>query len=291
MSRPGPAVKQQVLRPLRKVVETFESKRAEKAQQADRVEQLEKQLAKTRKQLRDTRTQVRQLRGKITEAQYALPDAVADVITAVQTERLTFLKPNQLFDLATIMRDIEEKAIPGLVLEAGTARGGSAIVLAKAKAQERPMRVYDVFGLIPPPTEQDGADVHNRYAKIVKGEAKGTKDDIYYGYRDDLLAEVTESFTRHGVAPADHNVDLVKGLFQDTVVIDEPVAFAHLDGDWYESTMTCLERIAPHLSEGGRMVLDDYYNWSGCRRAVHDYFKGRREFDLVPRAKMHVIRK
>lgn len=291
MSRPGPAVKQQVLRPLRKVVDAFESKRVEKAQQADRVEQLEKQLAKTRKQLRDTRTQVRQMRGKITEAHYDLPASVTDVITSVQTERLTFLKPNQLYDLATIMRDIEEKAIPGLVLEAGTARGGSAIVLAKAKASERPMRVYDVFGLIPPPTEQDGADVHNRYAKIMNGEAKGSKDDIYYGYRDDLLAEVTESFTRHGVTPAEHNVELVKGLFQDTVVIDEPVAFAHLDGDWYESTMTCLERIAPHLSEGGLMVLDDYYNWSGCRRAVHDYFKGRPEFALVPRAKMHVIRK
>lgn len=291
MSRSGSDVRQQVLRPLRKVVDAVESKRVEKARQAARVEQLEKQLAKTRKQLRDTRTQVRQMRGKITEAQYDLPEAVTDVISAVQTERLTFLKPNQLYDLATIMSDIEQRGVPGLVLEAGTARGGSAIVLAKAKASERPMRVYDVFGLIPPPTEQDGADVHKRYAKIVNGEAKGTKDDIYYGYRDDLLAEVSASFTRHGVPPAEHNVELVKGLFQDTVVIDEPVAFAHLDGDWYESTMTCLERIAPHVSPGGRMVLDDYYNWSGCRQAVQDYFKGRTEFTLEPRAKMHVIRK
>ena len=128
MNRPASAVRQQVLRPVRKVVEALEAKRVAKDEQADRVDQLEKQLAKTRKQLRDTRTQVRQLRGKITEAQYDLPDSVTDVITAVQAERLTFLKPNQLYDLATIMRDLEQKDVPGLVLEAGTARGGSAII-------------------------------------------------------------------------------------------------------------------------------------------------------------------
>ena len=63
----------------------------------------------------------------------------------------------------------------------------------------------------------------------------------------------------------EHNVELVRGLFEDTIDLDEPVAFAHLDGDWYESTMTCLERIAPLLVPGGRIVLDDYYTWSGCR--------------------------
>jgi hypothetical protein len=28
--------------------------------------------------------------------------------------------------------------------------------------------------------------------------------------------------------------------------------------DGYESTMTCLTRIAPLLSQGGRLVIDDY---------------------------------
>ena len=39
--------------------------------------------------------------------------------------------------------------------------------------------------------------------------------------------------------------DKVKGLFENTIDLDEPVAFAHLDGDWYDSTMICLERIGP----------------------------------------------
>ena len=101
---------------------------------------------------------------------------------------------------------------------------------------------------------------------------------------------MTESFSRLGVPVAEHNVELIQGLFEDTIELDEPVAFAHLDGDWYESTMTCLTRIAPLLVPGGRIVLDDYEKWSGCRTAVDEYFAGRDGFRLEQRAKLHVIR-
>ena len=284
------SVKQLTLRGLRKAARLLPRQPGAESATAARVKKLEAELDKTRRQLKATRTQVKDMRSKITEAHYDLPDDVLEVVSAVQQEQLTFLKPNQLLDLATIVGDMERNNVPGLLIEAGAARGGSAIVMAKAKAPERPMRVYDVFGLIPPPSDRDGQDVHKRYAKIVSGKAAGLDNEVYYGYRDNLLAEVVESFERHGVETGAHNVDLVKGLFQDTVQIDEPVAFAHLDGDWYESTMVCLERIVPWLSPGGRIVLDDYYNWSGCRRAVHDYFSGRNDFKLVPRAKMHVVR-
>ena len=66
--------------------------------------------------------------------------------------------------------------------------------------------------------------------------------------------------------------------------------FAHLDGDWYESTMVCLERIAPLLAPGGRIVLDDYDAWSGCRNAVDEYFSDTEGFRFERRAKVHVVR-
>jgi hypothetical protein len=153
------------------------------------------------------------------------------------------------------------------------------------------MKVYDVFGMIPEPSEEDGEDIHRRYEKIKAGESKGVGGETYYGYRDDLYTEVTESFARHGVEVGAHNVDLVQGLFQDTIDLgDQPVAFAHLDGDWYESTIVCLERIAPLLVPGGRIVLDDYYHWSGCRKAVDEYFADRDGYRLERRSKIHVVR-
>lgn len=153
------------------------------------------------------------------------------------------------------------------------------------------MKVYDVFGMIPEPTAKDGDDIHRRYEKIKAGESQGVGGETYYGYRDDLYGEVTESFVRHGVEVSAHTVDLVQGLFEDTIDLgDQPVAFAHLDGDWYDSTMVCLERIAPLLVSGGRIALDDYYHWSGCREAVDEYFKGRAGFRIERRTKVHAVR-
>jgi hypothetical protein len=238
-------------------------------------------------ELRATKRKLKKARA---ERSHDLPPEIEETIARARKEHLTYLKPDNLRDLAAGVLDVEKRGLDGLVIEAGTARGGSAIVMAAAKAPERPMKVYDVFGMIPAPSERDGTDVHERYAKITAGEAKGPGGETYYGYRDDLYAEVTESFTRLGVPAAERNVELVQGLFEDTIQLDGPVAFAHLDGDWYESTLTCLERIAPQLVPGGRIVLDDYYHWSGCRTAVDDYFKDRDGFRLQHGARLQVIR-
>ena len=246
--------------------------------------ELETELAATKRKLKAAR---RKLRERDTQP---LPAEIEAVIGAVRTEHLTYLKRAGLRDLAARTLELEQRRAEGLIIEAGTARGGSAIVMAAAKAPERPMKVYDVFGMIPPPSEHDGADVHARYEKISGGEARGPGGETYYGYRDDLLGEVTASFARHGVPVGERNVELIQGLFQDTIELDEPVALAHLDGDWYESTMTCLERIAPLLVDGGRIVLDDYYAWSGCRAAVDEYFADRSGYRLEHGTKLHVVR-
>ena len=249
--------------------------------------------------LKASRTEVAALKAELRATRASLrhpfpglePEAhVYDVIERVRHEKLTYLSRDNLAALAVMTAEADRSGRPGLIIEAGTALGGSAIVMAAAKDPARRMLVYDVFGMIPEPGERDGADVHRRYAKIRARKSHGVGGGTYYGYRDDLYGEVTESFTRLGVPPAEHSVELVKGLFVDTIHLDEPVALAHLDGDWYESTMTCLERIAPLLVPGGRIVLDDYWTWSGCRDAVDDYTAGRPGLHVERRAKVHIVR-
>lgn len=247
--------------------------------------ELEAELARLRAETIRTRESVRD-----PLADLELPATVHTVVDGVRAEHLTYLKPENLEVLARQVIDADLHGRPGLIIETGTALGGSAIVMAAAKDPRRPMRVYDVFGMIPEPSERDGEDVHERYRKIVSGTSKGIAGETYYGYRDNLYDEVRDSFERHGVVPAEHNVQLIQGLFQDTLEIDGPVAFAHLDGDWYESTRTCLERIVPHLVVGGRIVLDDYFHYSGCRDAVDEYFQDRPGYRLERRMKLHVVR-
>jgi len=238
---------------------------------------LRAELERTRRELEARRTDVRRLRKRVRELEADrlddLPDPVAAVIRSVRDEHLTLLGLRPLYDLAHAVLDAEARALPGTLLECGTARGGSAIVIATAKAPHRHLAVHDVFGLIPPPTADDGQDVHARYATIAEGRAKGRGGETYYGYRDDLYTEVRESFARHGVPVETSDVELVRGLFEDTLTGDEPVAVAHLDGDWYASTRTCLERVVPRLVPGGRVVVDDYFAWSGCRKAVDEFLE------------------
>lgn len=49
------------------------------------------------------------------------------------------------------------------------------------------------------------------------------------------------------------------------------ISILRLDGDWYNSTMQCLSSLFPMVKEGGIIIVDDYFVWDGCSRAVHDY--------------------
>jgi macrocin-O-methyltransferase TylF-like protien len=261
-------------------------------ERVNRIQRLRGRVKDLQAEVRDLKAELALSRDSVRDVNpdLPLPDDVRRVVDGVLADKLTYLTPENVAALARLVLETERRALPGLIVEAGTALGGSAIAMAAAKSPGRPMKVYDVFGMIPEPSERDGVDVQKRYEDIAAGRSQGLDGTTYYGYREDLLGEVTASFTRHGVEPASNNVELVQGLFQDTIHLDEPVALAHLDGDWYDSTMVCLERITPLLVPGGRLVLDDYYFWSGCREATNDYFAQRSGYRLEHRSKLHVVR-
>ena len=213
-----------------------------------------------------------------------------DVIDRVRAEKLTYLSPTCLRDLFNGVEEIERAGRSGVIIETGAALGGSAIVMASAKSKSRRMKIYDAFGMIPAPSEKDGEDVHRRFTTIATGKSKGIGGDLYYGYRKDLLRDVTQAYARFGLPIESSNIELIKGLFADTLHVDEPIALAHLDGDWYESTKICLERIAPFLVPGGRLIIDDYFKWSGCRKAVDEYFHGREGYRREKHGRLHIVR-
>lgn len=206
------------------------------------------------------------------------------------TERnITYLNKEALEDLKKTVKDLKHNK--GIFIEAGCALGGSAITIAKAKDVERKFYVYDVFETIPEPSERDGKDVHDRYETIKSGKSKGINGDKYYGYEDNLLEKVIDNFNQAGIEPQENNVKFVKGMFQDTLKINEPVAFAHIDCDWYDSVYTCLERIVPNLVDGGVLIIDDYHSWSGAKKAVDDYFKDKKGFKFIKKNRLHIVKK
>lgn len=211
------------------------------------------------------------------------------VSRAVRREHLTYLTATKLRSLEDCLRRIEAEQVPGRCLELGVALGGSSIVIATL-ARERRFSGYDVFGMIPPPGERDDQRSHERYAVIASGHSQGIAGDAYYGYQPELRQRVVESFARHGLTVGDGRIELVQGLFEDTLHLAEkgPIALAHIDCDWYEPVKLAIERICPELSRGGYLVFDDYLDYGGCRRAVHELLSARDDI-VVSRISDHLV--
>lgn len=216
-----------------------------------------------------------------------------ELVKKVISKKLTYLEPKALTDLFETVKRIEDEKIEGSILEMGCALGGSAIVIASAKDPKRPFFTYDVFSMIPPPSDKDGKDVQKRYADIKSGKSKGLGGDTYYGYQENLKQKVEDSFRVFGYPLKENNVHLVEGLYQNSLKLKskDKIALAHIDCDWYDSVMVCLERIVPHIVKGGVLVIDDYYSWSGCKDAVDDYFRQRKsDFDFIKKSRLHIVK-
>jgi asparagine synthase (glutamine-hydrolysing) len=206
-------------------------------------------------------------------------------------ERLTYLGPTGLLTLERCAHRARRERVPGDFIEAGVALGGSAVVLTAAMDGDRCFHGFDVFGMIPPPSDADPPEVHERYRTISEGRSSGIRGDQYYGYADDLYERVVATFARYGQAVDGRRVSLHRGLFQDTLHPQRPVALAHVDCDWHDPVRLCLERIWPALSPGGVMVFDDYNTYGGCATAVDAFLVSQPAAELVQTDPTAVVRK
>ncbi|MEK9614261.1 MAG: TylF/MycF/NovP-related O-methyltransferase [Flavobacteriaceae bacterium] len=196
------------------------------------------------------------------------------LISEIKSKNLTYLTLSKLAAIVHTLNSIEQKGYRGLFIEAGCALGGSSILISKLKNTHSKFKIYDVFEMIPPPSDNDTQDVHDRFKEIKEGKSKGIGGELYYGYQDHLLETVKKNLADFDIHMDRENIDLIKGLVQNTLHINEPVVFAHIDVDWYDPVTSCLEQIWPNLIPGGSILLDDYNDWGGCKKATDQYFKG-----------------
>jgi O-methyltransferase len=232
-----------------------------------------------------TRTQAR---AKARRAAAAM--RLSSTAREVRRRNLTYLSAVKLRNVEACLTAAVREQVPGDFLEAGVALGGSAIVIAGRLEGARRFLGYDVFGMIPEPGEADPSEVHERYQIIASGESQGIGGEQYYGYRDDLYADVVAAFSAFGVPVDGDRIQLHPGLFEDTLNPSRPIAFAHIDCDWYDPVALCLERIHPHLSPGGWIVADDYYTYGGARRAVDEHLAAHPDIEVVAgRDREHLV--
>lgn len=135
---------------------------------------------------------------------------------------------------------------PGVVVECGSWRGGSAAALSIAcDYAGRDLVVYDSFEGMPEPDPRDEM-----------GRPMGT--GTFRGSLDDVRATV-EQF---GV-PA--RCTYRKGWFADTLPDHhEPVLLAYLDVDYQQSLHDCVRLLWPHLTPTGYVFIDEFHHLRYC---------------------------
>ena len=72
------------------------------------------------------------------------------------------------------------------------------------------------------------------------------------------------------------DINLIKGLVEETLLVEanlpKKISLLRLDTDFYKSTKVELEILFPRLSKGGILIIDDYGNWKGAKKAVDEFF-------------------
>jgi Macrocin-O-methyltransferase (TylF)/Polysaccharide pyruvyl transferase len=195
------------------------------------------------------------------------------VIAAVRHRRLTYLRTDRLQSIVEQVTRIQARDVAGDFVEFGVALGGSGICIASRLDGVRRYFGFDGFAMIPPPSQADGDLARDRYEVIAAGRASGIGGDTYYGYLENLYDVVVANFALFGLEIDQRTINLVRGSFQQTLPghADCPLAFAHVDCDWYYEVKYCLANIYDRLAKFAVIIVDDYNDWPGCRSAVDEF--------------------
>ena len=193
---------------------------------------------------------------------------------AVWRQKLTYLTPAKLQVIEAMLRRVQGLGVAGDFVEFGVALGGSAVVIASSLDGSRRFIGIDVFGMISPGGLEDAAS-----ARDDSRFPEGMND----GHLPDLYECVHRTFKQFGLDVDGDRIILHRGDFQNALEAHDvrTVAFAHVDCDWYKPVQSFLSAVWKRMSPGGLIVLDDYAEHGGCRRAVEAFLDEHREFRVV----------
>lgn len=151
--------------------------------------------------------------------------------------------------------------VEGDIVEFGCHEGKTAALMASLSKKQ--LWVYDSFKGLPKPAPEDARD-------DLEGALRARESDV------------TVSF----VGISNQHPKIVSGWFRDVTCdqLPDSIAFAHIDGDLYESTLEALKLVYPRLSKGAVCVIDDYDNptLKGVKQAVREFMLAKDELCAIP---------
>ena len=160
----------------------------------------------------------------------------------------------------------------GCFVECGTWRGGMAFAITAILPNIRDCHFFDSFEGLPTAGKFDGRKAHQEQQDGALWHNNNSAE------LDDFLSGLEPINSSHRPLYAH------KGWFEDTLPqfrTERSISILRLDGDWYDSTLCIFENLYEKVIPGGLILIDDYYDWDGCTRAVHDFLSKRKLRDRL----------
>jgi len=151
----------------------------------------------------------------------------------------------------------------GAIVEFGCYIGTTSLFIRRLLDQRgdtREFHVYDSFEGLPVKSDADESRAGEQF-------------------KDGELAVTKQQFIREFKKAGLQTPVIHKGWFKDVAGYDVPdaIAFAFLDGDFYESIRDSLRLVLPRMQAGACIVFDDYAREAlpGVEKAVRELLPGR----------------
>ncbi|MBN2143231.1 MAG: class I SAM-dependent methyltransferase [Candidatus Aureabacteria bacterium] len=184
--------------------------------------------------------------------------------------------PETMFALIRAVKYIVRNNIPGVFVECGVWKGGSAMAMAMMLDQlkyHREICLFDTFTGMPPGCDLD-IDLDGNDEKWYR-----EKSDQYVhagsgaAWNASSLEEVRSNLAKIGNTLQQFR--FIQGRVEETLPekANSEIALLRLDTDFYSSTKHELIHLFPRLAKGGILIVDDYGHFLGARKAVDEYFR------------------
>jgi hypothetical protein len=176
--------------------------------------------------------------------------------------------------LIDVVKQVVANKIQGDIAECGVWRGGSMIIIARTLLElndvSRKLYLYDTFEGMSVPTCHDTRFNGQTAASMMDDELRRSGRNWLYASIEDVQNNL------YATGYPRENIIFVKGKVEDTIpqTLPERLSLLRLDTDWYESTKHELNHLFPLLVKNGILIVDDYGDWQGARKAVDEYLKG-----------------
>ena len=217
--------------------------------------------------------------------EYLFPEATNSEIDIVKTAaKFSLTSFERIFCLLRSIQHVNNNNLEGDFVECGVWKGGNLILfkkmIEKLKIKNKKIYAFDTFEGMSEPTDNDSdADGFLGGFKAeyyMRTQKKDINIDNIHGYAP---IEMVKKNLKNNTSDI-NDLFLVKGKVEDTLKIPsnipEKISILRLDTDWYESTKIELEVLYPRLVKNGVLIIDDYGEWSGSRKATNEYFKDKK---------------